>query len=123
MCKGLQPRELLKDLHPALQSDLFREYIGDAVACVSLCIPAHSICIHFVGKISIPVIAQVPLWYGESDCVVRNLCTYMKKLYFTRGERIARKGNLEFEMYVIVDGDVWITGKHLQYRCTLGPGE
>lgn len=47
----------------------------------------------------------------------------MKKLYFTRGERIARKGNLEFEMYVIVDGDVWITGKQLQYRCTLGPGE
>ena len=36
LSKGLQPHELMKELHPALQTDLFREYIGDALSKVTL---------------------------------------------------------------------------------------
>ena len=35
LSKGLQPQELLGDLHPSLEADLFREYIGDAVSKVN----------------------------------------------------------------------------------------
>ena len=34
-----------------------------------------------------------------------------------------RRGNLEYEMYIIVDGDVWIAGANMELKCTLGPGE
>ncbi|CAG7786966.1 unnamed protein product [Allacma fusca] len=98
LSKGLQPQELLWDLHPALQSDLFSEYIGDAVS-------------------------RVPIFSGVRDNILRTVCTKMRKLYFTRGERIMRRGNLEYEMFVIVDGDVWITERNMELKCTLGPGE
>ena len=34
LSKGLQPEELMKELHPALQTDLFEEYVGDALTQV-----------------------------------------------------------------------------------------
>ncbi|CAG7728316.1 unnamed protein product [Allacma fusca] len=98
LSKGLEPQQLLGDLHPALQSDLFSEYIGDAVS-------------------------RVPIFSGMRDNILRTICTYMKKQYFKRGERIMRRGNLEYEMYIIVDGDVWIAEKNLELRCSLGSGE
>ena len=47
----------------------------------------------------------------------------LKRCYFFRGDPIARRGNLELEMYIIVDGDVWITSDNAGFKCMLGPGE
>ncbi|CAL8148468.1 unnamed protein product [Orchesella dallaii] len=96
--RGLQPRELFGDLHPVLESELYRNLVGEQLK-------------------------KVPIFHSFSPTVLRSLCSYMKKLYILRGERIMRFGNLEYEMCIILAGKVLIADQHLNYVCSLGPGE
>ena len=66
---------------------------------------------------------KVPLLADIDDSTIRTLCAYLNKLHFIRGTPITRRGNLEFEMYIIVDGFVRIAGENTEYLCLLGPGE
>ena len=120
--RGLEPQHLFRDLHPALLGDFYREYIGDAVASVN-----HS-SIKNMSRIRLRnsrqfFTSQVPLLAGQSDNILRHVCTHLKRLYFVRGDVIARRNCLELEMYIIVEGKVWITGQNLEIQCELGPGE
>lgn len=96
--KGLQPGRLFNDLHPSLESDVFRSYVGETLR-------------------------KVAVFRDFTPNVLRTLCLYLKKLHFLKGERLMRYGNLEYEMYILVAGKVWITDKRLSYGCTLGRNE
>lgn len=96
--KGLQPARLFSDLHPSLESDVFRSYVGDTLR-------------------------KVAVFNDFTPNVLRTLCLYLKKIHFLKGERLMKFGNLEYEMYIIVSGKVWITNKRLEYGCTLGKYE
>lgn len=93
--KGLQPGKLFNDLHPSLESDVFRSYVGETLR-------------------------KVAVFRDFTPNVLRTLCLYLKKLHFLKGERLMKFGNLEYEMHIIVTGKVWITDKRLSYGCTLG---
>ncbi|CAL8137954.1 unnamed protein product [Orchesella dallaii] len=96
--KGLQPAQLFNDLHPSLESDVFRSFVGDTLR-------------------------KVAVFREFTPNVLRTLCLYLKKLHFLKGERLMKFGNLEYEMFIIVNGKVWICDKRLSYGCTLGKYE
>ncbi|ODN03013.1 Cyclic nucleotide-gated olfactory channel [Orchesella cincta] len=96
--KGLQPAQLFNDLHPSLESDVFRSFVGDTLR-------------------------KVAVFRDFTPNVLRTLCLYLKKLHFLKGERLMKYGNLEYEMFIIVNGKIWITDKRLSYGCTLGKYE
>ncbi|CAG7731031.1 unnamed protein product [Allacma fusca] len=92
--RGCQPRELFVDLHPSLASDVFEEFVGDTLS-------------------------NVPLFQNFSTQVLRSMSKLLKKQYFLKGSRLTRFGNLEYEMFVIVDGRVYMVDAENNYMTTL----
>lgn len=54
---------------------------------------------------------------------MRTMSSYLRKVYFRRGERIMRCGNLENELRIITKGKVFICDNNYNYLCTLKSGD
>lgn len=66
---------------------------------------------------------QVPIFIGFTDAFVNALKFKLKIEYYPKGSLVTRVGDLDYRMYIIVKGTVWVCDRDDRWLCTLSTGE
>ncbi|ODN05528.1 Potassium channel KOR1 [Orchesella cincta] len=96
--RGLQPNDLFDDLYPVLHRDLFHEYVGD-------------------------VLDRVPIFLGFNDAFLNMLKRKFRIEFIPKGGLVTRAGDLDFRMYIVVRGEMWVCDRNDRWLCTMLVGD
>lgn len=66
---------------------------------------------------------QVPIFIGFTDAFVNALKLKLKIEYYPKGSLVTRAGDLDYRMYIIVKGTIWVCDRDDRWLCTLSTGE
>ncbi|CAL8141849.1 unnamed protein product [Orchesella dallaii] len=92
--RGLQPNDLFDDLYPVLHRELFHEYVGD-------------------------VLERVPIFLGFNDAFLNMLKRKFRIEFIPKGGLVTRAGDLDYRMYIVVRGEMWVCDRNDRWLCTM----
>lgn len=65
----------------------------------------------------------MPIFGGFTDAFVNALKVKLKIEYYPKGSIVTRAGDLDYRMYIVVSGNLWVCDRDDRWLCTMSIGE